>query len=120
MNFDPKKDLRFQAILAGIVSGAASLTTEARAEVQGKEEDAISGLGRLRAEFFWTNCFAEVYPRDDRLFAYEAYKTVRDTPAAQRFLRGNPDYFTKIDLALCKAANSIRKEWKQRVKALNQ
>lgn len=117
MNFDPKKDIRFQAILAGIISGIASLETEAPPE---KQRKMISDLGQLRIEFFWTCCFHKLYNVEGRRFDYDLYKAMRDAPAAQRFLRENPGYFAKIDLALCEVASSIRRELKEGLRGLGQ
>lgn len=112
MDFDPKNDARFQEMLAGIMAGTASSRQGVLIEAEEGEEEMIDKLSFLRVEFFWACCFSNQYDVESRRSAYDAYRAVRDTPAAQRFLLKNPYYTGSIDRALCKVANSIRRDWR--------
>lgn len=116
MELDPKKDTRFQSVLANIMGGIKDLiqegATEERRGERRDKEDLVSELSSLRVEFFWFSCFQDVYGQLSQQQAYEAYKTMRDSPFGQEFLQKNPLYTSSIDLALCKAANSIQRDRK--------
>ncbi len=70
--------------------------------------DLVKFLAERRALFFQV-CLAGTSPEEERVRALAVLNEIRNTPAAQQFLSLNPQFFERIDLALCQVINSARK-----------
>lgn len=127
MDFSPKNDRRFQAIMSAIVEGTVAPKPLLLA---GKKDDdeplsaqEIEGLFNRRVDFFITCCniwvrydcdtvqpntfmyggrVVQAHSRDERRQSLERLNVLRNTPRVQRFLEEHQDFFMKIDGELIK------------------